>query len=269
MNKLAIITGLAGLALGATGGYLACHLIEKKKIDQAISDGVQETLSEIRGNQRQKIMENEEKKTNIINAIPHFNAVDIAKDIAKDSGYVSEESSDSKEPEGSPDEDDDGLPFDAEKDAETLTLAEKHNIWDEEDPSELDSVTQEEYDDEQEPEKPKAIEDLDPKKAPYPITEDQWSNEFEEETAQGFWDKITVMFFKDNVFAERVRYNEFETMSSQETELAFGKDNVKKFIEDRSLGRIFIRNNRLTADYEIIRSPRSYSSAMHEEDEEE
>jgi len=265
MNKLAIITGLAGLALGATGGYLACHFIEKKKIDQAISDGVQETLSEIRGNQRQKIMENEEKKTNIINAIPHFNAVDLAKDIAKDNGYTE----DVKEPEGAPDDDEDDLPFNAEKDAEILAKAEKHNIWDEEDPAELDSVTQEEYDDEQEPEKPAKIEQLDSSKPPYPITEDQWNNEFEEETAQGFWDKVTILFFKDNVFAERVRYNEYEAMSSAEINIAIGNNNVKSFVEDRSLGRAFIRNNKLQIDYEIVRSPRSYSSAMHDEDEEE
>ena len=264
MNKVAIITGICGLALGASGGYLLCHFIERSKIDQAISDGVQETLAEIRGNQRQKIMENEEKKTNIINAIPHFNAVDLAKDIAKENGYIEE----TKEPEGAPDDDEDDLPFDAKRDAEILEKAEKHSIWDEEDPADLDAITQEEYDDEQEPEKPKKIENLDPNVAPYPITEDQWNNEFDEETAEGFWDKITIMFFKDNVFAERVRYNEFESMTAQEIDIAIGKDNVKKFVEDRSLGRAFVRNNKLQVDYEIVRSPRSYTSAMHEEDEE-
>ena len=57
-------------------------------------------------------------------------------------------------------------------------------------------------------------------------------------------------------------------MSATETELAIGKDNMKKFIEDRSLGRIFIRNNKLQIDYMIVRSSRSYSSAMNEDEEE-
>ena len=77
-----------------------------------------------------------------------------------------------------------------------------------------------------------------------------------------------MIFFTDNVFAERVRQNEFTTMSSTETELAIGKDNMKKFIEDRSLGRIFVRNNKLQIDYEIVRSPRSYSSAIGDDEEE-
>ena len=71
------------------------------------------------------------------------------------------------------------------------------------------------------------------------------------------------------MFAERAAFNEFTTMSSTETELAIGKDNMKTFIEDRSLGRVFVRNNKLHIDYEIVRSPRSYSSAIHEEDDED
>ena len=89
-----------------------------------------------------------------------------------------------------------------------------------------------------------------------------------DETANGLWDKVDLIFFTDNVFAERASFNEFTTMSSTEIELAIGKDNMKRFIEDRSLGIIYIRNNKLRIDYNIIRSPRSYSSAIHEDDEE-
>lgn len=276
MNKIAILAGVLGIAAGGVGGYLVCHFVEKKKIDKAISDGVQQTLEEIRGKQRSKIMENESKKSEMIkttgrniNSIPHINANDIVSEIVADNGYKgssnsksSEDSRDSrdvKEPNGEPDSDDDGLPFE---------VTEKHNIWDEEEPDE-ESLTQEEYDAEQEPETPIDIQNLDPTKKPYPITQDQWSNDFEEECANGFWDKVTLIFFTDNVFAERARFNEYETMSSKEVELAIGKDNMKSFVEDRSLGRIFVRNNKLHIDYEIVRSPRSYSSALHEEDDED
>lgn len=260
MNKIAIIAGICGLVVGGTGGYLACHFMEKKSNDKAISDGIQKALDEIRGNQKQKIMENEQRKSNIINAIPHFNAVDIAKDIAKDSGYLQE---DVKEPEGAPDDKDepDSLPF------EQPEKLESHNIWDDEDPDE-NSLTQEEYDAQQEPEPSDDLEKLDPTRAPYPITQDQYNNELMRSVEEGFWDKVTLIFFKDNVFAERVRINEYTTMSAAEIEAAIGKDNVKRFVEDLALARAFVRNNKLHIDYEIVRSPRSYTSAMHEDDEE-
>ena len=262
MNKIAIIAGIGGLVAGTAGGYCLCHFIEKKKIDKAISDGVQNALDEIRGAQRQKVMENEQKKSNIINAIPHFDGKDIVKDILKDNGYVSEDNS--KEPEGSPDDDDDGLPFDAEKDARALELAEKHNIWDEPDPSNLENA--EDYEARQEPEGID-MEKLDPTKPPYPIDEHQYNSELQTETEQGFWDKVTLIFFKDNVFAERTSLNDFQSMSSVEINAAIGKDNVKSFIEDRSVGRAFIRNNKLHIDYEIVRSPRTFDSALREDEE--
>lgn len=257
MNKIAIISGICGFIAGAAGGYFACHFIEQRNIDKKISDEVQRTLDEIRGGQRQKIMENEQKKSNIINSIPHFNAIDIARDIAKENGYAKEE--EVKEPEEAPDDKDD-LPFEVGK-------VEKHNIWDEVDEEDDDSPTQEEYEAEQEPDK-LDISKYDPTKAPYPITKEQYDEELMEETANGLWDKVDLIFFTDNVFAERASFNEFTTMSSLEIELAIGKDNMKRFIEDRSLGIVYIRNNKLRIDYNIIRSPRSYSSAMHEDDEE-
>ena len=256
MNK-AIIAGICGFVAGAAGGYFGCHFIEQKKIDKKISDEVQRTLDEIRNGQKQKIMENEEKKSNIINAIPHFNAVDIAKDIARENGYTKKEEEEQKEPEGKPDDD---LPFEVGE-------VEKHNVWDMEDEEPDGAVTQEEYDAEQEPDK-LDISKYDPKKAPYPITKEQYDEELVEETSNGLWDKVDLIFFTDNVFAERASFNEFTTMSSTEIELAIGKDNMKRFIEDRSLGVAYIRNNKLRIDYNIIRSPRSYSSAMHEDDEE-
>lgn len=261
MNKIAIIAGLCGFAAGATGGYCVCHFIDKAKIDKAISDGVQQALDEIRGNQKQKVMDNENKKSEMIKTtgrnIHSIDGVALVKDIVNDSGYSVEE--DVKEPEGEPDDDDSDLPFEIP--------VEKHNIWDEEDEDE-EILTQEEYDQKQEPEIPLDISKLDPSTPPYPITDDQYNNEFQDETGEGLWDKVTLIFFKDNVFAERVRMDEFTSMSNSEIEIAIGKDNMKKFIEDRSLGRIFVRNNKLHIDYEIVRSPRSYSSALHEDDEE-
>ena len=269
MNIKIIIAGAIGLVTGGVGGYLLCNTINKAKTDKAISDGVQAALDEIRGNQREKIMENETKKSRIINAIPHFDAKDVVKDIVNDNGYVSsgssegsdssEDSRDVKEPDDEPDSDDDGLPFE-EGDIE------EHNIWDENESEDSDAVTQEEYDDEQESKFWIDIAKLDPKKKPYEITQDQYNNELEDNPD---WDKVTWIFFTDNVFAERAASDEFVTMSATETEIAIGKDNVKKFIEDRSLERMFVRNNKLHLDYEIVRSPRSYSSAIHEEDDED
>lgn len=259
MNKI-ILAGLGGLVVGAIGGYFGCHFIEQKKIDKKISEEVQRTLDEIRGNQRQKIMENEEKKSNIINAIPHFNAVDIAKDIAAENGYVSKEEK-KEEVEEPKDEPDSDLPFEIGK-------TESHNIWDDKDPDE-DALDAEDYQDEQDS---KAIDEflnnLDISKAPYPITDKQYNEDFTDDAHKDAWDKVTLIFFTDNVFAERVRQNEFTTMSATETELAIGKDNMKKFIEDRSLGRVFVRNNKLQIDYEIVRSPRSYSSVIGDDEEE-
>lgn len=263
MNKIAIIAGIGGLVVGATGGYFVCHFIEQKKIDKAISDGIQQTLDEIRSSQREKIMENENIKKSMINAIPHFNAVDIAKDIAKDSGYVndSKDSKGSKDEVKEPEDEPDDLPFEVGE-------VEKHNIWDDNDEPDDDSLTQEEYDQTVEPEIPIDIQKLDPTNKPYAITKEQYDEEFMDETSEGMWDKVELIFFTDNVFAERASLNEFTMMSSTEIELAIGKDNMKKFIEDRSLGRAFVRNNKLHIDYMITRSPRSYSSALHEDDEE-
>ena len=269
MNKIAILTGICGLIAGAAGGYFACHIIEQKKIDKAISDGIQQTLDEIRGNQKQKVMENEEKKTNIINSIPHFNAIDIAKDIAVENGYKSNEDSkdDVKEPDEAPDDEGD-LPFEIEDKSDRDMELYKQNIWDTED-DDPNAVTQEDYQDEQDS---KAIDEflanLDISKAPYPISEAQYNNDFTDDAHKGAWDKVTLIFFTDNVFAERAAYNEFTAMSSTEAELAIGKDNIKKFVEDKSLGRAFVRNNKLQIDYEIVRSPRSYSSALREDEEE-
>jgi len=255
MNKI-IIAGIGGLVVGAIGGYFGCHFIEQKKIDKKISEEVQKTLDEIRGNQRQKIMENEAKKSNIINAIPHFTAVDIAKDIAVENGYKKEE--EIKEPDEAPDDD---LPFEVGK-------VEKHNVWDEAEPD-INAEDEEDYQAEQ---NSKSIEEflnnLDISKPPYPITDKQYNEDFTDEAHADCWDKVTLIFFTDNIFAEKVRQNEFTTMSSTEIELAIGKDNVKKFVEDRSLGRIFVRNNKLQIDYEVVRSPRSYSSALGEDEEE-
>lgn len=259
MNKIAIIAGICGVVVGTTGGYFACHIIEKKKIDKAISDGIQQTLDEIRGKQKEKIMENENKKNEIIkttgrniNPIPHLNVKNIVADIVEENGY------DGKEPDGAPDDDDD-LPFEVGE-------VEKHNIWDEEEPDE-DSITQEEYDDEQGPDT-SLIDKLDPREPPYPITKEQYDEELLKETGDGVWDKVSLIFFTDNVFAERASFNEFTVMSSEEIEAAIGKDNMKHFISDRSLGRAFVRNNKLHIDYEIVRSPRSYSSALREDEEE-
>ena len=287
-----IIAGAAGLVIGGVGGYLACHFIEKAKIDKAISDGVQQTLDEIRGSQKRKAMDNENRKSDMIkttgrniNPVPHLNGIDLVQEIAADSGYISKESGDSngsqdsrecrdeeREPDGSPDDDSD-LPFEmseedekrATKDLELDTRI-NHSIWD--DKPEDEHLTQEEYDQEQEPEIPKSVLDMDPKKPPYPITQDEYNNDFQKECEEGFWEKITLIFFKDNVFAERVRYNELEAMSAAEVIAAIGKDNMKKFVDDIGLKRTFVRNNKLHLDYEIVRSERSYSSVLHEDEEE-
>lgn len=273
MNK-AIIAGIIGLAVGATGGYCLCHFTEKSKIDKAISDGIQKELDYIRGSQKQKALDNEQKKSEMIkttgrniNPIPHMSATSLVKDICRDEGYIKED--DVKEPDNAPDDD---LPFEiANRDGELLKKAEapeekKQNIWDM--PEEkVESV--EDYEDRQEPDQGVDMAKLDPTKPPYEITDKQFSEELQTETEQGFWDKSTLVFFKDNVFAEKTALNDFQTMSAAEIDIAIGKNNIKKFIEDRSLGRIFIRNNKLHIDYEIVRSPRSYTSAINIDDDEE
>lgn len=272
MNK-AIIAGIIGLAVGATGGYLACHFTEKSKIDKAISDGIQKELDYIRGAQKQKAIDNDVKKNEMIkttgrniNPIPHMSATSLVKDICKEEGYITD---DTKEPDSAPD---DNLPFEiAEKDKKALDLAEEletkpHSIWDDPD-AEVESA--EDYEARQEPDQGIDMEKLDPTLPPYVITDEQYNNELQTETGEGYWDKVSLVFFKDNVFAEKTALNDFQTMSSTEVEIAIGKNNVKSFIEDRSVGRAFVRNNKLHVDYEIVRSPRSYTSAINEEDDEE
>ena len=273
MNK-AIIAGLIGLAVGATGGYLACHFTEKSKIDKAISDGIQKELDYIRGAQKQKAIDNDVKKNEMIkttgrniNPIPHMSATSLVKDICRDEGYIKEDNV--KEPDNAPD---DNLPFEiAEKDQKALDSAEElesktHSIWDDPD-AEVESA--EDYEARQEHDQGVDMEKLDPTKPPYTITAQQYNEELQTETGEGFWDKVSLIFFKDNVFAERTALNDFQTMSAKEVEIAIGKNNIKAFVEDRSVGRAFVRNNKLHVDYEIVRSPRSYTSAINEEDDEE
>lgn len=272
MNK-AIIAGIIGLAVGATGGYLVCHFTEKSKIDKAISDGIQKELDYIRGSQKQKVLDNEQKKSEMIkttgrniNPIPHMSATSLVKDICRDEGYIKDD--DVKEPDNAPD---DNLPFEiAEKDQKALDSAEElesksHSIWDDPD-AEVESA--EDYEARQEPDQGVDMEKLDPTKPPYEITSEQYNNELQTETGEGFWDKVSLIFFKDNVFVEKTALNDFQTMSAKEVEIAIGKNNVKAFVEDRSVGRAFVRNNKLHVDYEIVRSPRSYTSAINEDDEE-
>ena len=272
MNK-AIIAGIIGLAVGATGGYLVCHFTEKGKIDKAISDGIQKELDYIRGAQKQKAIDNDVKKNEMIkttgrniNPIPHMSATTLVKDICRDEGYITD---DTKEPDTSPD---DGLPFEvSEKDQKALDAAEEletkpHSIWDDPD-AEVESA--EDYEARQEPDQGVDMEKLDPTLPPYTITDDQYNEELQTETGEGYWDKVSLIFFKDNVFAEKTALNDFQTMSAKEVEIAIGKDNIKSFIEDRSVGRAFVRNNKLHVDYEIVRSPRSYTSAINEDDNEE
>ena len=276
MNK-AIIAGIIGLAVGATGGYLVCHFTEKSKIDKAISDGIQKELDYIRGSQKQKVLDNEQKKSEMIKTtgrnIYGYDAVPLTKmvldDTLKKNGYIPDDTKEPvKEPDNAPD---DNLPFEiAEKDKKALDSAEElesksHSIWDDPD-AEVESA--EDYEARQEPDQGVDMEKLDPTKPPYEITSDQYNNELQTETGEGFWDKVSLIFFKDNVFAERTALNDFQTMSSKEVEIAIGKNNVKAFVEDRSLGRAFVRNNKLHVDYEIVRSPRSYTSAINEDDEE-
>lgn len=271
MNK-AIIAGIIGLAVGATGGYCLCHFTEKSKIDKAISDGIQKELDYIRGSQKQKVLDNEQKKSEMIkttgrniNPIPHMSATSLVKDICRDEGYIKEDNV--KEPDNAPD---DNLPFEiAEKDKKALDSAEElesksHSIWDDPD-AEVESA--EDYEARQEPDQGVDMEKLDPTKPPYEITSEQYNNELQTETGEGFWDKVSLIFFKDNVFAEKTALNDFQTMSAKEVEIAIGKNNVKAFVEDRSVGRAFVRNNKLHVDYEIVRSPRSYTSAINEDEE--
>ena len=271
MNK-AIIAGIIGLAVGATGGYCLCHFTEKSKIDKAISDGIQKELDYIRGSQKQKALDNEQKKSEMIkttgrniNPIPHMSATSLVKDICRDEGYIKDDNV--KEPDNAPDDD---LPFKiANRDEELLKKAEapeeqKQNIWD---MPEEKVESAEDYEARQEPDQGVDMEKLDPAKPPYEITNDQFNEELQTETEQGFWDKVSLIFFKDNVFAEKTSLNDFQTMSAEEVNIAIGKNNVKNFVEDRSLGRAFVRNNKLHVDYEIVRSPRSYTSAINEEEE--
>ncbi len=272
MNKLVIIAGLCGLAIGGVGGYLTCHFVDKKNNDAQISKGIQDALDEIRKNQKQKAMENDAKKSEMIkttgkniNAIPHFNAVDVVGEIAKENGYLPKDAKVEKPSMKRPDEDEDepdsDLPFVEGKEVE-------HSIWDDEDPN-PNELTQEDYDALQEPDISDFARGLDPSKPPYTITKDQYNEELQPETEQGFWDKLTLIFFTDNVFAERVRHNEYQMMKAEQIEKAIGKSNMTRFIDDRDLERLYVRNNKIHIDYEIVRSSRSYTSAMHELEDEE
>lgn len=262
--KQAIIAGIIGLVVGAVGGYCACNITQKSKVEQAISDGVQKALDNIRGQQKQKVIENEERKSEMIkttgrniNPVPHFSATSVVRDIMVENGYI-------HEPDTAPD---DNLPFEiGKKDEKTLDLAEKHNIWDEEDPSKLESA--EDYEARQEPDPGVNMEKLDPTLPPYEITADQYNHELEEEVSNGYWDKVTLIYFKDNVFAERNAIEDFQVLHMDEINAAIGKENVKTMVEEFTMQRMFVRNNKLHIDYEIIRSPRSYSSVLHEDEEE-
>ena len=270
MNKIAIISGIVGLVAGATGGYLACHFIEKKNVDAEISKGIQQGLDEIRGSQKQKAMENDAKKAEMIkttgkniNAIPHFNAVDVVGEIAKENGYLPKDAKVEQPSMKRPDEDepDSDLPFVEGEKVE-------HNIWDDEDPD-PNELTQEEYDALQEADISDFAKGLDPTKPPYTITKDQYNEELQPETQNGYWDKLTLIFFTDNVFAERVRHNEYQMLKAEQVEKAIGKSNMARFVDDRDLQKLYVRNNRIHIDYEIVRSSRSYTSAMHELEDEE
>lgn len=252
-----IIGMISGIIVGGIAGYFGGKHIMKNVYEKRTSDEIQKTISEIKSKLHDKdnvnyispkecALMNEAEKKRLIPPISDvdekLNAKEIVKDILKDYGAKSD------------------LPFEIKE--EPKEEVEHHNIWD--DVVEDDEDVLDEY---LTPPDDSDIAHLDYSKPPFPIDKDKYSNDFAEMVEEGQWSKVSLILFTDNVIAEEKSKNDFVTMSSAEANAAIGADNLKTFIEDKSLGRIFIRNNKLHIDFEIVRSPRSYSSALNREEE--
>lgn len=260
--KKFILGALAGLLVGGIAGYFGGKHIMKNAYEKKTSEEIQKTISEIKSKlhdnnnvnyitPKECALMNEAEKNRLIPPISNvdekLNAKDLVKDILKNYGNK------------------DDLPFELPKKDEKI---EHHNIWDDDiDTGEDDDAIDEE--DYPVPPDDSDIAHLDYSKPPYPINKDEYSNDFLEMVEEGQWSKVSLLLFTDNVIAEEKSKNDFVTMSSSEAEAAIGAENLRDFINDKSVGRIFVRNNRLHIDFEIVRSPRSYSSALYRDEDEE
>lgn len=253
--KKFIIGAISGLIVGGLAGYFGGQKIMEGKYEKKTSDEIQKTVSELKEkmnndvkymSQKECALMNEKEKSRLIPPLENFNAKDLVKDILKD--YSNK---------------DGDLPFEmpVKKEEEKL---EHHNIWDEADANPDDAIDEDKL---PVPPDDSDIAHLDYSLPPYPINKDEYSNDFAEMVEEGQWSKVSLILFTDNVIAEEKSKNEFVTMSAEEANAAIGAGHLKDFINDKSLGRIFIRNNRLHIDFEIVRSPRSYTSALTRSEE--
>ena len=236
-----VLIFVGGAALGGGTAYILTKNVLEERKAKEISDKVQETLAEYKAHEMSKLNNDikEEIKDRIIKNDDIKNKFDpIREEYSKKIERYVPTDIPVEEPKEAPDEDE--------------PVLEKHNAFDDSVELPEDDISE----DEEVVEKGKKTE-------PYLISPKEYQYDFTDE-----YEKESLILFKDNIltdqdFAEISADDANRLLGGAKLFTAFGSKGAKKNV-------VYIRNELLHTDYEIVHSPRKYTQeVLHMEDEED
>ena len=236
-----VLIFVSGAALGGGTAYILTKNVLEERKAKEISDKVQDALSQYKSHEMAKLNNDikEEIKDKIFtenNLKSKFDPIreEYRKSIAQ---YIPVE-----EPKEAPDDENDDI-------------LEKHNAFEDSANLSEDDILKEEED------------DVDVEKgkngSPYLISPEEYQNDHTDD-----YEKESLILFKDNIltdqdFAEISVDDANKLLGGGKLFTAFGSKGAKK-------NRVYIRNDLLHTDYEIVKSPRKYTQeVLRMEDQEE
>ena len=240
---------VAGAVVGGGAAYYIVNSINEAKNEKVISDRVEAAVKQYKAHELAKL--NSDIMSKVKNSIVKTNEsekvtseeIEEYRDKLNRLPYSNIQTSVVEEPKEAPDDDDIDIPV------------VKHNAFKDSEEINEDEIMDEEEDDD--------IPEQGSNKAPYIISPEEYQHDYVDE-----YDKDSLIFFKDNILTDQ----DFAEVSPNDAEKLLG--GAKLFTAFGSKGakkdRVYIRNERLHTDYEIVHSPRKYTQdVLHMEDEEE
>ena len=243
-----ILIFVAGAAIGGGAAYYITNGINETRRDKEVSDRVEEAVKQYKAHELSKL--NNDIKEQLKDTIVKSNEpvkvtseeIEEYKEKLQRLPYANIQTSNIEEPKEAPDDDD--IP----------DLVERHNAFHDSESIKEEDLLDDEDDD---------ILEEGSDKAPYLISPAEYQFDHQDD-----YEKESLIFFKDNVLTDE----DFAEISVEDAEALLG--GAKLFTSFGSKGakadRVYIRNEKLHTDYEIVRSPRKYTQdVLHMEDEEE
>lgn len=240
---------VAGAVVGGGTAYYIVNSINEAKNEKVISDRVEAAVKQYKAHELAKL--NNDIMSKVKDSIFKTNEpekvtseeIEEFRDKLNRLPYSNISTSIVEEPKEAPDDDDIDIPV------------EKHNAFRDSEGINEDEIAEEEEDDD--------IPEQGSDKSPYLISPAEYQFDHQED-----YEKESLIFFKDNILTDE----DFAEIPVKDAEKLLG--GARLFTSFGSKGaksdRVYIRNERLHTDYEIVRSPRKYTQdVLHMEDEEE